>query len=205
MIALCRRRAAWGHTRLLHISGITAALGASCRALCADAIRLSRASGALAIFDVNYRAKLWPPAEARAALTPLIRACSLLLCGRADAELIFGASGEPQAITASLQQQLGVPVVVTLGANGSCARDAAGQFVAVAHPATTEVDRVGAGDAFASGLIYGLLKHNDLAQALPYGGALAALKLTVHGDVAWVGRNDLEALVGGGDNTAIRR
>jgi 2-dehydro-3-deoxygluconokinase len=191
-------------TRMFLTSGITAALGERCRALCEAAIAQARAAGAFTIFDVNHRAKLWSGPEARAAISPLIRASSLLFCSRGDAGIVFGQHGSPEAITDALQQELGVPVVVSLGASGSCARDEQGRFLQIEHPPTTEVDRVGAGDAFATGVFYGLLKHGSLAEALPYGGALAALKLTVPGDVAWLGRDELEALVAGAGG-GIRR
>jgi 2-dehydro-3-deoxygluconokinase len=192
-------------SRLFLTSGITAALGASCRDLCAEAIARARAGGAVAVFDVNHRSKLWSGPQAHAAISPLIRASSLLLCSRGDAGLVFGYTGTPAELTDALQQELGLPVIVTLGASGSCARDEQGRFLLVEHPPTAEVDRVGAGDAFASGVLYGLLSYGSLEAALPYGGALAALKLTVPGDVAWIGREELEALVAGGQAGGIRR
>ena len=190
--------ALFAQTRALHYSGITLALGEGCRQLATAAVDAAQAAGAHVSFDINYRAKLWSPQEAAHTLQPFCERADLVVMGRADAALLFGAIGEPADVLASLEQRFGPrTLVLTIGAAGSCARTREGELIQVPHPETTEVDRVGAGDAFISGLLYGLLGGHALPKALMYGGALASYKLTIPGDAAMCSRVELESLVAG--------
>jgi 2-dehydro-3-deoxygluconokinase len=181
-------------SRHLHLSGITPALSASCRAVAARAVSEARAAGATISLDVNYRSKLWSPAEAAAALAELIPSVDLLITTAVDAALLFDLTGAPDALARSLHDRFGVPVaVVTLGAEGVTACDADGCHHVSCFPAT-EVDRVGAGDAFDAGLIYGYLQ-GDLPKGLSYGMAMAAIKHSLPGDEFVSSLAEVEELV----------
>src|SRR5215211_1841500 len=82
-------------TRVLHLTGITAALSPSCYEVVAEAIRRARAAGVTISFDVNYRAKLWDAATAGTKLRPLIAEADILFCKSTDATSLFGCRGEP--------------------------------------------------------------------------------------------------------------
>jgi 2-dehydro-3-deoxygluconokinase len=188
----------FANSRAIHLTGITPALSAGCRDVTWQALQSARASGAFSSFDINYRAKLWSPQEAARSLEPFCANSDLVVMGRADAALLFGYEGTPEQVVHALQAAFGKRIIVlTTGAEGSVALSAEGEFYQASHPETTAVDRVGAGDSFISGLLYALSQKHDLATALNYGGALAAYKLTIHGDAAMCSRGELEALVAG--------
>jgi 2-dehydro-3-deoxygluconokinase len=167
--------------RHLHLSGITPALSASCRAVTARAIAEARAGGATVSMDVNYRARLWSPQDAASALGELLPSVDLIISTAADLELLYALSGEGEAVARAARERFGVAaVVVTMGGAGACLSDGEGMHQAGCYPAT-EVDRVGAGDAFDAGLLFGFLK-GDLRRGLTYGLAMAALKHSIPGD-----------------------
>jgi 2-dehydro-3-deoxygluconokinase len=187
-------------SRLIHLTGITPAVSASCKAVVGEAVARAKAAGVMISFDINYRQKLWSEAEARQTLLPLIQEVDLLLCGQADARRVFGCSGSPEQIVENLAEQSRARrVVVTLGDQGAIGWDGA-QFYQETAPPVEVVDRIGAGDALAAGVIHGWLK-GDLALGLRYGVVLAALVLSQHGDMLITTETELLSLLedaGGG-------
>ena len=140
--------------RHLHVSGITPALSASCADAVTDAVARARARGRTVSLDINYRAKLWSPEAAAAALAPLIRQVDVLFCARGDAERLFGLSGDDAARASGLRARFGVPVaVLTAGADGAVGCDADGCRAVPAVPVEATVERFGSGDAFAAGFL----------------------------------------------------
>jgi 2-dehydro-3-deoxygluconokinase len=147
-------------------------------------------------FDVNYRQRLWPPESAAEAVRSVAPLIDVLVCTREDARDLFGAGGDPEAVVSRLQAHLGVEVaVVTLGAEGAVAvRDG----VTIRRPGhlVETIDRVGAGDAFVAGLIWGL-EEGSLQLGLERGLAMSALKMTLHGDLFRFGAADVAGLIAG--------
>lgn len=181
--------------KLLHLTGITPALSRNCRELIEHAMDRAREFGLTLSFDVNYRARLWTPHEANDFLSSHLPNVDILFCSRRDAETIFGIEGTADDVLAQLQDMFGNRVIaITDEARGSVACDGT-QTWSVAAPKVNIVDRVGAGDAFAAGFLYGVL-HSDIELGLRYGSAYAALKMTQLGDIAWVTREDLDAYTG---------
>ncbi len=181
-------------TRVLHLTGITAALSDSCYAIVQEAMGRARAAGVLISFDVNYRAKLWDAPAASAKLRPLIAEADLLLCKSADAALLFDCSGEPQDQMRSLQQLTRAQVICcTFGANGAALLHGDQWTMLPAIPVQI-VDRIGSGDAFAAGVLDGWL-DDDLADGLRRGVALAAIALSQHGDRVLTSRAELQAVM----------
>ncbi|MFQ5810753.1 MAG: sugar kinase [Armatimonadota bacterium] len=177
--------------RLVHLSGITPALSESCAELAHRAVAEAEAGGAAVSFDVNYRSLLWSPDEARQALEPLLCRATLLIATRSDLATVFGMAGEPHALARDVQRRFGCQVVaVTLGAEGSVVWDGERLHRWVGVPCE-EVDRFVAGDCFAAGLIYGFL-HGDLQLGVKRGGAMAALKYTIPGDMFWGDADDAD-------------
>lgn len=189
-------------TRLIHLTGITAAISPAGLATTEAAIRQAKARGVAVSFDINYRAKLWSEAEARTVLTPLIQEVDILSCGQGDAARIFGATGEPEHILRQLADLSHAKVVITsLADEGVMAWDGKQFYHAPARPVQI-IDRLGAGDALAAGVIHGWL-DGDLQQGLHYGTALAALCLSMHGDVVVTTPEEVAAVMtsgGGGLN-----
>jgi 2-dehydro-3-deoxygluconokinase len=181
-------------TDFLHVSGITLGLSESCRVIVRQAMEVARSRGAVVTFDVNYRQRLWgQDAAARAArdIAPLV---DVLICTAEDARDLFAMAGEPERMLAQLQTQLGVDtVVLTLGQEGAIATRAGATIRRSGHTVQT-VDRVGAGDAFAAGLIWGL-HEGSLELGLERGLAMSALKMTLHGDLFRLAASDVTAFL----------
>jgi 2-dehydro-3-deoxygluconokinase len=181
-------------TRLIHLTGITPALSPSCLAVTQEAIRRARQAGVAVSFDINYRAKLWSEAHAVEVLTPLIQEVDLLACGQGDAARLFGAGGAPEEILHTLADLSHAKTVVTsLADEGVMAWDGHNFYHAPARPVQI-VDRLGAGDALAAGVIHGWL-DGDLAGGLEVGTALAAICLSIHGDVVITTAEEVAAVM----------
>lgn len=187
----------WGYlldTRILHLTGITAALSESCYHAVGEAIRRARAAGVIVSFDVNYRAKLWDAATAGDRLRPLIAEADLLFCKSTDASLLFGCAGEPRQLMAGLQSLTRARAICcTFGERGAAMIQGDTFRDQPALPVQI-VDRIGSGDAFAAGVIDGLLDDN-LPDGLRRGVALAAIALSQHGDRALTSRAELDAVL----------
>lgn len=188
--------------RWLHVTGITVALSESCADAVAVALRHARAHGVRTSLDINYRALLWPPERAARTLEPLCALADVVFIAERDARLLFGT-----ADIAALQSRWGGAVSMTHGADGARMCGADGALTTVPAFPVTLVERLGAGDAFAAGVLCGLLEGATSERALRLGCACAALKLTIPGDFALVTRAEVEALLNtaAGSSAAINR
>lgn len=186
-------------TSHFHVSGITPALSPQGLASTRRALREARARGVSTSLDINYRAKMWSAREACRALWPMLQDVDLLFCGQGDAETVFGLRETPEQTLQSLAQL--VPsgtAVMSAGEQGIWAQVAGETLFQPAYPVEI-VDRLGAGDAMAAGILHGWL-DGDLARGLRYGALLAAMVLTQHGDMLVSTRREIESLLqtGGG-------
>lgn len=183
-------------TRLVHLTGITPALGPAPRAATLQIMAEAKRKGVLVSFDVNYRERLWGSDEAQSVLTGLAEQADVLFCSLKDAQRIFRAGLEGSGAVAATRlaaisgAQL---VVVSAGDDGVSAIHDGKELHAPAVP-TVIIDRPGAGDAMAAGVLHGLLE-GDVARGLAYGAALAAVALSHHGDMVYLKREQLEAIV----------
>lgn len=181
-------------TRLLHLTGITPALTPACYETVQEMISRARATGIPISFDVNYRAKLWSEADARAGLLPLVQEVDLLFCGQNDARRVFGIEGEPQHIIETLAEQTHAKhIVVSLGSEGALGWDGTNFIYQAAVPVQI-IDRIGAGDALAVGVMHGWL-DGDMALGLRCGVTLAGLALSQHGDAVITTPEELASLL----------
>jgi 2-dehydro-3-deoxygluconokinase len=182
--------------QVVHLTGITPALSTSCRDATFEVLRRARSAGRMVTVDVNHRAKLWDAATARETLTPLLEEADLVLCALTDAIEVFEITGSAEHAVSSLASRFGLArAVVTDGADGAWWFDDG----VVGHVPATQVevlDRLGAGDAFAAGLLDGLL-DGDMGTGLRRGAVLSAVALTTFGDQAVVSRPELESLIAG--------
>ncbi|CAN5479258.1 sugar kinase [soil metagenome] len=189
-------------TRLLHLTGITPALSTSCLAVTEEAIQRAKQAGVAVSFDINYRAKLWSETQAAAVLKPLIQGIDLLSCGQGDAKRVFGFSGTPQEIVQQLAELSHAKCIITsMAGEGVLVWDGQNYYQSPAQPVEM-IDRLGAGDALAAGVIHGWL-DGDLAKGVRYGTALAAICLSIHGDMVVTTPEEVEAVLqnsGGGLN-----
>jgi 2-dehydro-3-deoxygluconokinase len=198
----------WGlvrRARMVHLSGITAALGPSLRDVLRRACDEAEGAGVTISLDVNYRSRLWSAKEARAFLLEIFPRLHYLFIGADDAATVFDLVGSPDETLGALRALAPrATAALTLGEAGSAVR--AGEVTV--RPSklydVTVVDRLGAGDAYAAGFLWATLEGRPAQEAVDAGTALAALKCTIWGDVPVVTRLELEELMAT-DSTEIRR
>ncbi len=168
-------------TRLLHVTGITPALSASCAATVAHAIELAHSAGALVSFDPNYRPTLWDTANARKVLLPIMATVDLLLMSHEDSRALLGIDDVEQALRAG--SALGARMVVLKQAErGASAWDGVRSVSAPAASVANAIDPVGAGDAFNAGFLSAWLRGTPLAEALQLGARLGGATVATLGD-----------------------
>jgi 2-dehydro-3-deoxygluconokinase len=177
--------------RILHLTGITAALGPEPRKAVEYAAERAAADGTVVSLDVNYRSKLWSRDEAREVLTPLVRHASILIASDDELGLVASAPAggrDADAVESAMAAELlglGVSeVVVKRGAAGAGVHTADGRWETPAVPVTS-IDTVGAGDAFTAGYLSALLDGADVAGRLQRGALTGAFAVSTAGD--WEG------------------
>jgi len=154
--------------RLVHLTGITMAISETAAALVVDLARRAKDRGLLVTFDPNFRSALPDSPEAAAARQRVVLPyVDWYLCGEEEQRLLWGDEPVP------------VPCVVRVGARGALVE---GETVPPARLVTEVVDEVGAGDAFATGFIYGLLEGWAPRACAQAGNLLAAFTLLGTGD-----------------------
>ncbi|MER6024699.1 sugar kinase [Streptomyces sp. NPDC001851] len=177
--------AAWSG-RVLHLSGITAALSAECLELM-YALTAPRTGRPLVSFDVNYRPALWRHTpDGPGALLELARRADIVFLGDDEARDAWGLHGGRAVVDALPEPAI---VVVKQGGGGATAfgggeKGTAGTAVFVPAPKVDVVAHVGAGDAFAAGFLSGTLRGLPLKARLRYGHLFAAATLTTPADLA---------------------
>jgi len=192
------------NTHLLHLTGITPALSPTCKAAVAEAVRRAKAKRIPLSFDVNYRAKLWKPSEAARALSPLLRQAALIIMTSEDAAALFNLKGEPEKVAQRIQYLFHCRVaVLTIGGRGALVWDGNRVLHEPGFALTEVVDRLGAGDAFAAGIIYGFLQNN-LALGLKYGIAMSAMKIGMRGDYWWGTKAEVDQALKGRESQVSR-
>jgi 2-dehydro-3-deoxygluconokinase len=189
-------------TRLLHLTGITPPLSPSCREIILEAVHQAKERAVPISFDINYRQKLWSETEAAQTLAPLIQNVELLFCSQADAIRLFHCAGSMKEIAQGvLELSKARYVIVTFSEQGALLWNG-NEWVHETARSTRIVDRLGAGDALAAGVIYGWL-DNNLSAGLRYGVTLSALALSQFGDMVVTNKSELLAL-SQGSSTIIR-
>jgi 2-dehydro-3-deoxygluconokinase len=197
--------AVFAGARWFHVTGITPALGPGAAEVTREALQAARAARLQTSIDLNYRAKLWSPAEAGRWMTEFMQHCDVLVTTEEDVERVFGIRGtDYEDVAGQLARRFPLQVVaITLRENPLVWKNT---WTAIAYRDGTMyrtrtyeveiVDRLGAGDSFAAGLIHGLL-DGDVQKGLDYGVAASALKHSIPGDFAWITREEVEALLKG--------
>ncbi|THV33535.1 sugar kinase [Glycomyces buryatensis] len=166
--------------RILHLSGITAALSPECHALVRELLAGHADDSPLVSFDVNYRPALWPVETAAPILSELANAAGLVFVGLDEAETLWGCKTPDD-----VREVLPDPpyLVVKDGGNGVTLYSGSSIHFSAAEPVDI-VEPVGAGDAFAAGFLYGRLQHASEEACMRLGHLLAAGALQTTGDLA---------------------
>ena len=181
-------------SRLLHLTGITAALTDDTRALLNTALARAQTVGQKVSFDINYRRNLWAPERAREWFDEhLVSRVGLLSCARRDAALLYGITGAARDVPAVLADHFGATtVLVSDGVEPVHCWHEGATYVQATHRATV-IDRVGAGDALLAGFLHGYL-DNDPQRGLRLGVAAAALTITRRGEQLRTTEAELDSL-----------
>ena len=214
-----------------HWTGITPALSQGAADACLEAIKVANELGVKVSCDLNYRKKLWQYGKTAAEVMPaLVEGCDLILGNEEDAEKEFGiklegfdaekTGGEiDQTRFESVCRQLmkrfprckkvAITLRGSINANhntwGGVLFDGNTLWQSRRYDITHIVDRVGGGDSFMGGLLYGLLSYGTDQEAIEFAAAASALKHTIFGDYNRVTVAEVEALMKGGGSGRVSR
>ncbi|MGA1999255.1 MAG: sugar kinase [Terriglobales bacterium] len=203
-----------------HTSGITPALSDSAAEVTREALQAARQAGVTVSYDLNYRGKLWTPEKAQAFQEPLMDLVDVLITTEEDTGVVFKIKAQGKTDDRSFQQISSESykevarrlqekfhfkaVAITLRQNPLVWRNtwtaiayADGKFYDDVQYELEIVDRVGGGDSFSAGFIYGYLAQKSYHAALRYGNAFSALKHTNPGDFNWATLQEVENLLKG--------
>lgn len=197
----------YDNAAVFHTSGITLALSESIRENVIAMMHRFHECGALISFDVNYRAALWDEATAKACIESVLPIIDILFVSEETSRRMFGMSGTLEdihrefskkypnlKIIASTKRKVISPQKHTFS---SLVFDAAENrhFEEAPYENIDVVDRIGSGDAYVAGALYGLLRFGDIESAAKYGDAMCALKNTVLGDMTVCDLTDIERII----------
>ena len=214
-----------------HWTGITPAISASAAEVCLEACKAANERGITVSCDLNFRKNLWKYGKTAAEVMPaLVECCDVILGNEEDAEKVFGIKPEGFDVTAtegkvdsaafrSVCEQLmarfprAKKVIITLrgsiNANhntwGGVLFDGETLYESPRYDITHIVDRVGGGDSFMGGLIYGLREYKDDERALNFAVAASCLKHTIYGDFNLVTVAEVENLMKGDGSGRVSR
>ena len=193
-------------SKWFHVTGITPALSPSAAEATREALQAARTAGLKVSIDLNYRVKLWSNEEAGRVMSDFMQLCHVLITTEEDTERVFGIKGKDyEECAAQLVKRFPLEIVaITLRDNPLVWKNTwtaiayqDGKVLKTRSYEVEIVDRLGAGDSFAAGLIHGLLE-GDLQKGVDFGVAASAIKHSIPGDFAWITRQEVESLLKGG-------
>lgn len=211
-----------------HITGITPALSDSLAKISVDAVKAAQKAGLTVSCDINYRSKLWSAQKARPVMTEIMKYVDVCIGNEEDAEIVFGIKAGTTDVTKgqldtdgykkSLQtvaETFGCKIVAYSqrksysasdnGWSGIIYDDEKKQVYISAQYDIRITDRIGGGDAFASGLIYALHNNISPANAIETAAAAGCLDQTLEVDFCLFGINDVIDLAGGNSSGRVKR
>ncbi|MBZ4190232.1 sugar kinase [Niabella beijingensis] len=209
-----------------HTTGITPALSDKAAALTEAALKAAKAKGITTSIDLNYRKKLWSKEKAREVMSELCKYVDVCIGNEEDAETTLGFKAKDTDITKGELNLEGYKDVIrqmkekfnfkyiasslresySASDNGWSALVSDGtDFYHTKKYNVRIVDRVGSGDSFASGLIYGLITGMSMADAAEFGVAASALKHTIPGDLNHATLSDVQGLMKGDASGRVQR
>ncbi|MCK9524927.1 MAG: sugar kinase [Limnochordia bacterium] len=209
-----------------HFTGITPALSQKAAALTEEALKAAKANGVTVSVDLNYRKNLWTPDQARKTMTHLMQYVDVCIGNEEDAHMTLGFKPGAYDVTGGsldlqgykdifvqMREKFGFKIVATSLRESYSASDNGWSALiydgSTFHHSTKYdvriVDRVGGGDSFSAGLVYGLLSHMSPADALEFSVAASALKHTIPGDFNHVTVEEVSQLVAGDASGRVQR
>lgn len=210
-----------------HFSGITPAISAGAAELTKEACKAAKRHHVKVSCDLNYRKKLWTPAQAQSVMRDLMQYVDVCIGNEEDAELCLGFKPEGTDVSSGkldlegykkiftqMKEEFGFErVCTTLRESRSASHNGwsaliydGNEFYQSKHYEINPiVDRVGGGDSFSGGLIHGLLTMETQKEALEFAVAASALKHTIPGDFNLVSENEVMTLAKGDASGRVQR
>lgn len=211
-----------------HVTGITPALGATAVACTTDALAAARQAGARVSVDLNFRKKLWTESAAQAVMRPMMKSVDVVIANEEDIQSVLGFSvagadvigghldvNAYRAVAERITRELGPSIVaitlresISASDNGWSAvlwDSASNQFHQSQRYDLRLIDRIGGGDSFAAGLIYGLMTRRTAADSLRFAVAASALKHSLPGDFNRVSVEEVDRLAAGDASGRVQR
>lgn len=213
--------ASWFHT-----TGITPALSDKAAALTEAALKAAKAKGITTSIDLNYRKKLWSKEKAREVMTRLCKYVDVCIGNEEDADTTLGFKAKGTDVTKGelnldgykdvfhqMKEKFGFKYIASTLRESHSASDNGwsalvydgSEFYHTKSYEVRIVDRVGSGDSFASGFIYGLVTGMPMADAAEFGVAASALKHTIPGDLNHATLGDVKELMKGDGSGRVQR
>lgn len=194
-------------TKCFHTSGITLALSPELRKTTIEAIRRFKEAGALISFDVNFRGNLWTGDEARETILTILPYIDIFFCSESTAKLTFLKTGTCREMIKSFTKDY--PIKAVFATQRTVHSPKRHDFGSVAYDAESDkyfeeppyenidvVDRIGSGDAYISGALYGLISSDgDVKEAVKYGNATSAMKNTIPGDLSQSSLHEIQEVI----------
>ncbi len=209
-----------------HFSGITPAISDLARDITLEACKAAKKNGVTVSVDLNYRKKLWTTLEAKECMSKLMKYVDVCIGNEEDAEKVLGfkpgktdvTQGELEiegykSIFKQMKEAFDFKYIVTTLRESHSASDNGWsaliyngeEFYQSKHYNIRIVDRVGGGDSFAGGLIYGMLSSEDFKYALEFAVGASAIKHTIFGDANLTTVEEVETLISGDASGRVQR
>lgn len=210
-----------------HFTGITPALADSVAEITRQACAAAKGKGLTVSCDLNFRKKLWSPEKAREVMTGLMEYVDVLFTNEEEAETVFGIAARESDVKGGKISERGFEdvavqllerfdlryVSITLRESLSATEnnwsgmlfDGKRFYTSRKYHMDYIVDRIGGGDAYSSGIIYGLLTGQDLQESVEFAAAASCLKHSIHGDFNLVTFDEVLALMSGDASGRIQR
>ncbi len=197
----------YGKTRMFYTSGITLALCENTRKIAIKLIQNFKAAGAQIAFDVNYRATLWDEETARTTIKQILPFVDILFISEESCRRMFQKTGSLKEmhrefckdypniqLIASSEREVISPKVHSFGSTVYLKRlDTF--YHEEPYKEIDVVDRIGSGDAYCAGVLFGLLRYDDAQKAVEFGNATCATKNTIFGDLPVSDFAEIEAII----------
>ncbi|OON98947.1 MAG: sugar kinase [Epulopiscium sp. Nele67-Bin004] len=211
----------YSSARCFHTTGITMALNQNCKETTIEMIKRFKEEGTLISFDVNFRSNLWTGDEARDCINEILPYVDIFFCSEDTARLTFNKTGDVREIMKSFADEFNIGIVAStqrivhtpkVHTFGSLIYEAKSDtyFEEAPYSNIDVVDRIGSGDAYISGVLYGLLKYDmDCQKAVEFGDACGAIKNTILGDMQASNSDEIKTIIDshlseGGDLEMVR-
>jgi len=196
----------YSKTRMFHTSGITLALCDKTRDTAIEMIQRFHAAGAKISFDCNYRANLWSEEDARNAICSILPYVDVLFVSEETSRRMMQKTGTLPEIMKSYTEEYPITTVCTTQREVISPKQH--NFSSVIYSKEDDklyteepyrnidvVDRIGSGDAYCAGALYGLLQYNDAKKAVQYGNATSAVKNTIPGDLPASDLREVDSII----------